>query len=329
MAILLRPSDVAGSLTYTQVMDALLAGFTAEAEGRVQAPSRLTTPTPSGWIRIMPAVINGSGPEAYMGCKVMNLVKGKGVRYLILLYSTITGELLALMDAAQVTQMRTAGTAALAARHMLNGEFPVLGMVGSGYEARGLLDAMAQTFSFSQVVVYSPHRENREAFAREMSERVRVQVVPVDEANDVLRRTPVVVLATKSTEPVIDGEYVREGATLLSIGSTRLDLRELDLRSIERAHRLVVDSAPQVKIESGDITAALDAGVLRDEQIVPLADLVRGRVRLRQRSGDIVVLKTVGTALQDLVTAGRVHEFARERGLGIEIGDWPQLKPFA
>ena len=185
------------------------------------------------------------------------------------------------MDAAQVTQMRTAGTAVVAAQHILEGEFPVLGMLGSGYEARGLLDAMAHVFSFSQVVVYSPRRENREAFAREMSERTRVQVVAVDDPNDVLRRTPVVALATKSTEPVIDGRWVREGATLLSIGSTRLDLRELDVRSLERAHRLVVDSAAQVKTESGDIKAALDAGALSEDRIVPIADLVRGQVRVR------------------------------------------------
>lgn len=329
MALLLRPDDVAACLSYSQVTDALLAGFRAEGEGRVQQPTRLTTPAPSGWFRIMPAVIDGGGPGAYMGCKVMNLVKGAGTRYLILLYSSASGELLAVMDAAQVTQMRTAGTAVVAAQHILEGEFPVLGMLGSGYEARGLLDAMAHVFSFSQVVVYSPRRENREAFAREMSERTRVQVVAVDDPNDVLRRTPVVALATKSTEPVIDGRWVREGATLLSIGSTRLDLRELDVRSLERAHRLVVDSAAQVKTESGDIKAALDAGALREDRIVPIADLVRGQVRVRQRAGDIVALKTVGTALQDLVVAGRVYESARERGLGIDMGDWPQLKPFA
>ncbi|MGH2404005.1 MAG: ornithine cyclodeaminase family protein, partial [bacterium] len=78
---------------------------------------------------------------------------------------------------------------------------------------------------------------------------------------------------------------------------------------------------------SGDIRAALDAGALRDDQIVAIADVVGGKVRARERTADIVVVKTVGTAVQDLVVAGRVYESARAKGLGYEIGDWPSLKP--
>ncbi|MDR7483272.1 MAG: ornithine cyclodeaminase family protein [Armatimonadota bacterium] len=328
MALVLTPEQIDACLTYDDVLAALRAGFLAEAEGRVAQPDRLTTDVPSGWLRIMPAVVGGDG-AGYMGCKVMNLVRGAGVRYLILLYSAGSGDLLAVMDAAQITQMRTAGVAVLAAQRMLDGPFAVLGVLGSGYEARGLLVAMAEAFPFAEAVVYSPRRSSREAFADAMSPRIGRPVMAVDSAEAVLHRTPVTVLATKSATPVLDGRRLLPGATVLSVGSTRLDLRELDLESLRRARWLLVDSVRGVRTESGDVRAALDAGVLAPERIVPLADVLRDGRRLRAHPDDVLVLKTVGTAMQDLVVAGRVYERARARGLGTEIGQIPQLKPFA
>lgn len=248
---------------------------------------------------------------------------------MIVLFDGAGGDLLALLDAASITQKRTAATAALAARHVVNGQFSTAGILGSGFEAQGLLEAMAHLLSFSRAVVYSRRREKREAFADEMSQRLGVRVEAVGEAAEVFRQAPVVGLATKSAEPVVDGRWVPDGATLLSIGSTRPDLRELDERTLGRAHRIVTDSVSQVKTESGDIRAAVERGALRNEQIISIGDVIGGRARARERADDVVVVKTVGTALQDLVVAGRVYESARARGLGTEIGDWPVLKPFA
>lgn len=329
MALLLGPDEVAACLDYPQVVESLLQGFRAEADGRVQMPTRITIPAPSGWLRVMPGVIDATGPSAYMGCKIMNLIQDKGLRYMIVLLDSASGELLALLDAARITQMRTAATASLAARHTVNGQFPTAGILGSGFEARGLLEAMSQLLSFSDVAVYSRRKENREAFAREMSERLGMSVRAVDEPSAVFRQAQVVGLATKSSEPVIDGSWVPDGATLLSIGSTRPDLREVDEATLGRAHRVVTDSVSQVKTESGDIRAALDAGVLHEDKVVSIGDVIGGKIRARERADHIVIVKTVGTALQDLVVAGRVYESARAKGLGRELGDWPQLKPFA
>jgi alanine dehydrogenase len=328
MALLLGPDDVAACLNHQQVVDALQKGFRAEAEGRVKVPARITIPAQSGWLRVMPGVIDADGP-AYMGCKIMNLIEGAGLRYMIVLFNSTTGDLLALMDAARITQMRTAATAALVARQLVNGACSTVGLLGSGFEARGLLEALSAELAFSDAIVYSRRREKREAFAREMSRRLGARVTAVGDPAEVLRRTSVVGLATTSAEPVIDGRWVAEGSTLLSIGSARPDQRELDDESLRRARRVVADSVSQVKTESGDIRAALETGVLNDEQIIPIADVVSGRIAAREQTEDIIVLKTVGTALQDLVVAGQVYESALQKGLGADLGDWPPIKPFA
>ncbi|HET8679198.1 MAG TPA: ornithine cyclodeaminase family protein [bacterium] len=328
MPLLLGPHDVAACLDHRQVVQSLLEGFRAEADGHVQMPTRVTIPAPSGWLRVMVGVIDARGPAAYMGCKIMNLIHGHGLRYMIILFNSASGELLGLLDAASITQVRTAATAALAARHVINGEVSAAGILGSGFEARGLLEAMAHLLSFAEAIVYSRRPENREAFAKEMSARLGVLVRAVDRPSEVFVQAPIVGLATRSATPVMDSEWVRDGATLLSIGSTRPDLRELDEAVLGRARRVVTDSVSQVKTESGDIRAALEAGALRENRIISIGDVIAGKIA-RERPGDIVIIKTVGTALQDLVVAGRVYESARAKGLGKELGDWPQLKPFA
>jgi ornithine cyclodeaminase/alanine dehydrogenase len=328
VALLLTDSDVATCLSGQEALEALRTGFLAEADGRVALPGRLTADAPSGWFRVMPAVVASDG-ASYMGCKVMNLVRGVGVRYLILLYSAADGELLAVMDGARITQVRTAAVAVLAAQRMLDGPFPVLGVLGAGYEARGLLAALAEAFPFSEAVVYSPRPSSRERFAQEMSARIGRPVVPVHTPDAVAGRTPVVALATRSAEPVLDGRTLLPGATVLSIGSTRPDLRELDLESLRRARWLVVDSPRGVQAESGDVRAALEAGALRPDRVLPLASVLREGRPLRQHPDDVLVLKTVGTAVQDLVVAGRVYEAARARGIGRDLGEIPVVKPFA
>lgn len=326
MPLFLRGDDIAKVLTYPVVLEALERSLRQEAAGAVTMPSRMNIHNPSGWIRIMPTVIAGDDMP-YMGMKVMNLVKGQGTRYLILLYGSRSGELLAIMDAATVTQMRTAGTTALAARHMVEGSCDTLGIFGSGFEARGHVEALAHVLPFQRVLVYSPRAERREQFAREMTQRIGRPVVAAASPEDVAE-LPVTCLATKATEPVIDGDWLSPGATVLSIGSTRLDLRELDRRSLERAATLVVDHKAQVAAESGDIKDALEAGVIRPEQMVEITDLVVGRARARPRPDAIAILKTVGTALQDVAVAGRVYELARDAGIGADLGDFPVLKAF-
>lgn len=326
MALFLTGDDVLQCMNNADVISVLEQSLRKEAAGLVSMPSRHNINCDSGWLRIMPAVVGGDG-AAYMGMKVMNLIRGQGTQYMILLYDSATGELVSIMDAAAVTQRRTAGTTALAAKYMVNGEYDTLGLFGSGFEARGHLELLAEVLPLKQAFVYSPRPHRREQFAAEMSAELGINVIAA-ESPDQVAGLDVVCLATKATEPVISGDWLKPGATVLSIGSTRLDLRELDRRSLERAATLVVDHKEQVIAESGDIADALQSGVLADEQIVSLTDIVVGKATVRTADDDIAVLKTVGTALQDIAVAGLVYETAKAKGLGHDLGYFPALKAF-
>jgi Transposase/Ornithine cyclodeaminase/mu-crystallin family len=145
-----------------------------------------------------------------------------------------------------------------------------------------------------------------------------------------LRDQGVVVLATKALEPVVDGEEFAAGGVVLSIGSTRFDLRELDRATFARAATVVADNPVQLATESGDVAEALRSGALSRRHIVALASVCAGDVRLRRTEDrDLLVFKSVGTALQDLAIARVVFEDAVKHGYGTELGELARVKPFA
>jgi ornithine cyclodeaminase/alanine dehydrogenase-like protein (mu-crystallin family) len=274
----------------------------------------------------MPAVL-----DDVMGLKIMTLVEGVGNRYLVLLYEVKTGELLALFDADELTRVRTAATTALAAK-LLCGDKPItqLGIIGTGFEAVGHLEFFASSFPLRQVVAYSPNAERRAAFAQKMSHELGIDVQAAATSTAALANMPVVVLATKAKVPVIDGNDFSPGAVVLSIGSTRLDLRELDNRTLERAASLAVDDKDAVLHESADIVDSIAAGAFSSDHIVSLGQLSAGQL-LEPASGkrDLIVFKSVGTALQDLALARELYFDSNFKASGRDLGELSTLKPFS
>jgi ornithine cyclodeaminase/alanine dehydrogenase-like protein (mu-crystallin family) len=205
-----------------------------------------------------------------------------------------------------------------------------IGLIGTGFEAVGHLRMMAHIWPLRTVHAYSPNAERRERFAAQMSAELKIDVKAVATSREALAGMPCVVLATKSKQPVVNGADFAPGAVVLSIGSTRLDLRELDDRTLVRAAVVVVDDAGAVQTESADIADNLkNANLLRDH-LLPLSALVDGKPLPKISSvRDLLVLKTVGTALQDLAMARAVYRNPEMRARAHDIGEPLTLKGFA
>jgi alanine dehydrogenase len=325
MSVFLGSEDVRALASQDVLMNAARAAVQAEREGAVVMPPRLDVDLPTGFLRVMPAAMG-----EVMGVKVMTLVKGMGNRYLLLLYSQPSGELLALLDADEITRLRTAATTALAGEMLAPGGTSRLGLLGSGFEAESHLRLLSRVWPLERVLVYSPTPARRRAFAERMSEELDVSVLAVERPEDAVAEAQVSVLATKATKPVVDGSAFPAGAVVLSIGSTRPDLRELDRNALGRAGALLVDDARQVRLESGDVIDALGCGALADDRIVSMAAL-DGDVRRLRRDGsrDLLAFKSVGTAVQDLALAKSALAAAEAEGRGRELGELTRLKEFA
>jgi len=299
--------------------------FDAEADGTTVLPPRVDVPSGRGFIRVMPAVL-----DDVMGLKVMTLVEGLGTRYLVMLYDVSTGALLALFDADELTRIRTAAVTALAGLAMTEGPPASIGIIGTGFEAVGHLRMLAHVWPLEHVIVFSPNAARRHRFAQAMASELSISVVAAESEEEALRDQPVVVLATKAKTPVIDGAHLRAGAVVLSIGSTRLDLRELDATSLRRASLVVADDPHMVRLESADIAETIASGILDPAHIMALSALRREHRRPSTRpDGDIEIFKSVGTALQDLSLARALYHDPVVRSGSLELPDLSRLKPFA
>jgi alanine dehydrogenase len=324
MTLYLSGSDIRELATDDVVLAAARAVLDTESRGRTELPPRIDVPSGSGFIRVMPAVLGD-----VMGVKIMTLAEGLGTRYLVLLYDVRSGHLLGMFDADELTRLRTAAYTLVAGELLGADRHRRLGLIGSGFEATGHLRLMARRWPVEQVLVHSRSASRREEFARRMSEELGIDVRAVGTAREATG-TPLVVLATKSKEPVLDGADLAPGAVVLSIGSTRPDLRELDRATLARAGTLLVDDDRQVLQESGDVIDAVGHGALPAERIVPAARAAAEPAAVRRTDErDLLVFKSVGTALQDLSLAQSLLRAAGERQSGQELGEICELKPFA
>jgi ornithine cyclodeaminase/alanine dehydrogenase-like protein (mu-crystallin family) len=201
-----------------------------------------------------------------------------------------------------------------------------LGLLGSGWEAAGHLRAFAHLWPLERAFVFSPNAERRAAFAARMSAELGIDVVPAATADEAVGAVPVSVLCTKAPVPVVDGAAFPPGAVVLSIGSTRPDLRELDDATMRRSAVLLVDDARQVVAESGDIAAGLESGALEHDHIVGMHEWAD---RPATDGRDLRTFKSVGTALQDLALAAELIDAAQAAGVGRDLGELTALKAAA
>lgn len=329
MTLILGPEDVAACTAMSTMIAAVEAGVREEASGGAVYPPRANLATSNGFFRVMPAVMRESG---VMGFKVFNGSVEHGVRYIIAIYDEPQGALLALMDAAYLTGARTGATTGVATKYLAREDSRSVGLIGSGLEGRTNLAAVCAVRSIERVRVFSPTPANRERFATEMGEELGVEILPCENAEEAVRGTDIVVVATNTTghsDPIAyRGAWMETGQHVNSIGSTGGKLREIDPDTFRRAQRIGMDSKIQVEGESGDAIAALEERAYRASQVVELKDLVAGGRVDRGADESITLFKSVGSAVQDVMAGWAVYREALRLGRGTEIDDFLELKQF-
>jgi ornithine cyclodeaminase/alanine dehydrogenase len=311
------------------LIDAIERGLREEALGRAVVPPRLNLPTLGGFFRVMPAVLNDSG---LMGYKVFHGSVRKGVRYLIAVYAQEEERLLALMDAHYLTAARTGATTGIATKLLANPEAKTVAFIGSGLEARTNLQAVCAVRPVERVTLFSPNSERRARFAARMGPELGVEVRVVDSPEACVRGAEIVVVATNSfgrPDPIAyRGAWMEPGVLVDAIGSTSTFLREIDADTFQRAEWIVVDSKVQVEEESGDAKAALSEGKYDRAKVGELKEVLVGKAPGRTSTQQMVLFKSVGTAVQDVMAGFVVYEEAVRQGRGQDIGEFLDLKTF-
>ncbi|WP_216894348.1 ornithine cyclodeaminase family protein [Nocardia alni] len=323
--LLLRDAVIRDLMADADVVTGLERMLSRPTEGALELPPRITMDVSGarGFHRLMPVIAYDTG---YAGYKAMNYHPVHGVRYVIAMTDLETGELVAMLDADWITAFRTAATAAIAVKHLAPSNARQVTVIGSGTQARALLEASATVLRPDRVLVCSRTVANREQFARDLSTRLDLDIEPIGDTTAALKSADVVLSAIRAgSEPVIRGDAVREGALVCGISSVRPQHREVDMDLWSRS-RVVVDDLPHVR-ESGDGLAATELHLTSEQEVKELWQVLQDPAQGRRSDSERVLFKSVGTAEQDIALAALVVRRAREAGIGQVIEDFPAVRP--
>ncbi|MBI4195579.1 MAG: ornithine cyclodeaminase family protein [Betaproteobacteria bacterium] len=309
MAVMLGFNALRGVLGMREAIDLLEGVLAHEAAGRTVVSPKFNTDFGTGSLRMLFAADHAAG---YAATKAYHSIQGVGVRYVISLYRLADGELLALLDGRLITDLRTGAASGVIARKVPLAGPVAVGVIGSGNQARTQLESLAAVYRVESAAVYSPTAAKRQAYAREMSAQLGITVTAVDSAEAAARGREVVATASssRSSEPVLRGEWLDRCRLLCAVGNTRPQFAEVDVRCFRDARLVVVDS-PHAIEEAGELRQAVAGGVLPEAKRATLSQIVSGAIAV-PRAG-LTVFKSVGTALQDLALAARCFELLGAR----------------
>jgi len=286
---------VRGLLRWDQLIAAMEEALADFSLGRVLQPVRnmLTIEEGQRYLGIMPAVAADAMGAKLVSFYPQNAATGIPTHMaMIVLFSSQTGEPLAVMDGRLITEMRTAAVSAAATKLLAAPDSRVLALLGSGAQAGAHLQALAQVRSFAEVRVWSRTAEHAERFAKQHN----IKAMP---ARSAVRGADVVVTATNALEPILKGAWLKPGAHINAVGSPRPGWRELDDNAM--ANALIVDSREAVLKESGDV-------ILSNAPIyAEIGEILAGS---KKAPAATTVFKSVGLAIEDIAAAKLVYSIA-------------------
>jgi len=237
---------------------------------------------------------------AYFVAKIYSSNRKYGLLQMInLLYDAETGKPLAFLEANNLGMIRTGAASGYATDLLAAPDASVVGLIGSGWQARGQVEAMRAVRPIKEIRVWSRKPEHAKRFADEFGCRA------VASAEAAVRDAPIVVTATSAKDPVIESPWIQPGTLINAMGSNVANRREIPA-DLMRSARVVVDDLEQARIEAGDIILADSWG-----NVVELKDVQRGHDPAR-----VTVFKSLGIAVEDAAAAAYVYEQAVAKKIG-------------
>jgi len=308
----LTEDDVRQLLTMEMALEAVEDGLRKMALEEAGNIPRARCQTDHAMLHVMSAAVKTLG---IMGYKAYTTSK-KGTHFHVALYDGKTGSQTALIQADYLGQVRTGAASGVATQYMARPDAQEVGLFGSGKQARTQLQAICTVRKVRRVQVYSLNEERRRQFAREMTDLCQCDVEPVPRPEMAAEDKDIVITATTSREPVLNGHWIAEGTHLNVVGSNFLGKAEVDAVTVRRCESIVVDSKDQARLEAGDFVAALEEGSIHWADIHELGQVIVGRYTGRAHSQDVTLFKSLGLALEDIVVAARVVAKAQAAGVG-------------
>jgi alanine dehydrogenase len=324
MTLHINEDEVRSLLTMPMAVEAVEEISRRQASGEVVVHPRRRFEFKGGkFFHYMAAADHTDG---FIAMKQYTYVNGK-LQFLVPLYDMTTGNLLALIEADYMGQLRTGAASGVATKYLAARDAKSAAIIGTGGQAKTQLEAIAAVKKLEIVHVYGRDPVRREAFCLEMSVKTGVPVHAAASASEAVRAANIVCTATTAANPVIKGADLETGVHINAIGANHANKRELDDEAVASADVIVVDSVEQSRQEAGDLIIAFHGDESCWTGVKRLSDIVAGKVTGRTNDSEATLFKSNGIASWDLAVAIKVYKAAREKDLGRELPLWnnPQI----
>jgi alanine dehydrogenase len=312
MPLYLTEDDVAATLPMTAAIAALERASVDLAAGKAMNAPRQRVKADGTILNVLVAAYDGRlGHKSYTSAP-------RGTRFWFTLYAA-NGDMLALIEANTLGQIRTGAASGLATRLLARASARTLAVIGTGFQARTQVEAICAARPIERVRVWGRNPERLRTFCTEMTAHLKRPIEAAAGAREAIEGADVVATATSAVRPVFDGAWLATGAHVNAAGSNRATSLEIDVETVRRASIITVDDIAQARIESGDLRAAAEAGAFRWLEAVRLADIVAGRQPGRTSDDQITLFESLGIGLWDIAVANHVFDACVAAGRGTAL----------
>ena len=322
--LVVNDSEVKQILSMKDSIRVMEESLESLAKGEVLLPLRpvMWLPDKTGALAMMPSY---SGNLSKMGVKIISVFPGnRSTPYdshqgAVLLFDSVYGQLLAMIDASSVTAIRTAAVSGVATKVLAREDASNLAILGSGVQASTHLESMLCCRNISRIRIWSRNKDHALEFATKESERHARSIEVFAEAKDAVRDADIICTTTSSRDPVLFGNWIAPGAHINAVGASVPSARELSTSAVAKS-KLFVDRLESALKEAGDFLIPKCENVIDDKHIVgEIGEVLLGIVPGRKSPEEITLFKSVGIAIEDLAAAQFIYEQALKKGIGVSV----------
>jgi alanine dehydrogenase len=304
--LLLKKTPIGGILTMEESIEAVENSLRQLALGKgTDLPRRRIHHTNGMIFGLLPASLHG-----FMGAYLQTDLKRHLHGETIILYSVETGEPLILYQDCSINELRTGAAGGVGVKHLARSDARSVALLGSGPQAKTQLTAALAVRAITNVKVFSPSRERRDIFAREMSRKLNVEIRSVESPREAVEGADIVITATNSQIPVFEGAWLQEGTHVTSManGDKNRPRGEIDHTTMRKSTPIFITSKETVITNESDIFRAVTGEVISWEEVREIGQVLLGRETGRTAEQRITLFKLQGLGIMDIAVGLMAYE---------------------
>ena len=323
--LLLNEQTIRGLYKMEECILDVEKAFRYGTEGKTVAPIRMSIPHKKVGAETlyMPSYIE---PENFTSVKVVSIfpnnahVGRKVLQGIILLTDAVNGEHVAIMDASYLTVLRTGASSGVATKHLARKESKVCAVLGCGAQSLGQIQAVMAVRNLEHIILYNRTIEKTDVLKEKLHElypQWNGIITIQQDANRAVQEADIVICSSKSPTPLFDGNVLKTGTHINGIGSYQPHMQEVDLNTLYKCDKVVVDTMEGCLHEAGDFIVPMKEGKWGTDSIYgEIGDIVCGQKDGRTNQKEITFYKSVGISYLDTMVAQSVYKKALKTGVG-------------